>query len=145
MLHCIGCHLKNSFNRKGVLLVATTYDGSKSLIVFAIAYVKCENNDNWAWFLNHLKVSGFVSAYPNGRVCFISDREKGLINAVITIFPTCGHRYCLRHIWKNIKTRFPKSTKDMHSLLYRLARSTSSDEYDKCKLEMERYNKGTFE
>lgn len=36
----------------------------------------------------------------------ISDREKGLTQAVRETLPDCAHSYCIYHIEKNIKSRF---------------------------------------
>ncbi|XP_076893465.1 uncharacterized protein LOC143545454 [Bidens hawaiensis] len=39
----------------------------------------------------------------NSRFTFMSDRQKGLLQAIQTLFPCAEHRYCLRHIHENMK------------------------------------------
>ncbi|KAE8786782.1 hypothetical protein D1007_39364 [Hordeum vulgare] len=38
-----------------------------------------------------------------GKYTFMSDRQKGLLNGFTTVFPSCPHRYCLRHIYANFQ------------------------------------------
>ncbi|KAF6172509.1 hypothetical protein GIB67_007022 [Kingdonia uniflora] len=39
----------------------------------------------------------------SGKMTFISDRQKGLIDSVAEIFPHANHRFYFRHMFKNIK------------------------------------------
>ncbi|KAF6152565.1 hypothetical protein GIB67_013012 [Kingdonia uniflora] len=39
----------------------------------------------------------------NTKLTFISDRQKGLIDTVADIFPFANHRFCFRHMYKNMK------------------------------------------
>ena len=39
----------------------------------------------------------------------LSDHQKGLINAVDTIFPNTAHGYCLCHLVDNVKKKFKPS------------------------------------
>lgn len=34
----------------------------------------------------------------------MSDRQKGLLNAIDKVFPHCNQRFCLRHIYANFQT-----------------------------------------
>ncbi|XP_052290833.1 uncharacterized protein LOC127900268 [Citrus sinensis] len=40
-------------------------------------------------------------------LCFISDRQKGVINAIDRVFPNAIKRYWCRHIHANFKQKFP--------------------------------------
>ena len=37
----------------------------------------------------------------------MSDRQKGILNALEQVFPLALKRYCCRHIYANFKTKFP--------------------------------------
>ncbi|MCL7040930.1 hypothetical protein MKW94_022657 [Papaver nudicaule] len=37
---------------------------------------------------------------------FVSDRQKGLIPAVVEVFPTVRHRFCFRHMFENFRILF---------------------------------------
>ena len=40
-------------------------------------------------------------------LCFMSDRQKGILNALEQVFPLALKRYCYRHIYANFKMKFP--------------------------------------
>ena len=52
-----------------------------------------ENTKTWIWFLEHLHI------YLDDRrhVTFISNRQKGLLNAIPKTWPSAYHRACCRH------------------------------------------------
>nr|GEW38416.1 hypothetical protein [Tanacetum cinerariifolium] len=43
---------------------------------------------------------------PMSNFTFISDRQKGIIPAIAQVFPCAAHRFCLRHIYKNMKAQW---------------------------------------
>jgi hypothetical protein len=55
-----------------------------------------------ALFLTHFKNAGL----GNNLKFFISDRDKGIINAVAFVFPDIPHAKCLRHLAENFKKKF---------------------------------------
>nr|GEX85817.1 hypothetical protein [Tanacetum cinerariifolium] len=55
-------------------------------------------------FLNVLGEDLGIEA--NFNYAFISDRQKGLIQAIASVFPSVEHRYCVRHIYENMKSQF---------------------------------------
>ncbi|KAK1268757.1 hypothetical protein QJS04_geneDACA013777 [Acorus gramineus] len=96
-----GCHLKSKY--LGSLLAATAMDGNSGLFPVAYAIVEGENSSSWQWFLEYLhEAIGNV----NGLV-FMSDRGKGLDDAVKIVFPQAEHRACMRHLYKNFKRKYP--------------------------------------
>ncbi|XP_077228523.1 uncharacterized protein LOC143861482 [Tasmannia lanceolata] len=96
-----GCFLKGKY--KGVLLAPVALDANDGLYPLAFATVVAEDEPNWRWFLEQLKQ---VRGMPID-LTFISDRQKGLINAVANVFPLANHRFCVRHMYKNFKKVFP--------------------------------------
>ncbi|XP_068305050.1 uncharacterized protein [Pyrus communis] len=81
-------------------------DGNQGIYPLAFAVVNSENEENWSWFLQNL--SKIVT--PQGRtITFISDRQKGLIKAVASVFPQSPHAFCYHHLKQNILLKYPSS------------------------------------
>ncbi|KAK0597529.1 hypothetical protein LWI29_026215 [Acer saccharum] len=84
-----GCHLKGPCG--GILLSAVALDANSGLFPLAVCICEKETKYSWMWFLNHLKM---YLQFPSGRhLCFMSDRQKGLIKALSKHFPTASKRY----------------------------------------------------
>ncbi|GJW27620.1 crooked neck-like protein 1 [Tanacetum coccineum] len=79
-----------------------------------------------------------IDLHPNSNFTFISDRQKGIISAIKTVYPSAEHRYCLRHIHENIKHGWcGQAYKD---LLWRAASATNVRDFEKCMLELKTMN-----
>jgi len=95
-----GTHLKSKF--QGILLTATATDARGSLFPLAFGVVDAENDENWRWFLNNLHhvlekhIPDFLKI--KFTLTFLSNRQKGLIGGVETIFPEAAHGCCLKHL-----------------------------------------------
>ncbi|XP_030969820.1 uncharacterized protein LOC115990099 [Quercus lobata] len=94
-----GCHLKGKFG--GQLLSATAKDGNDNIFLVAMAVVEQENKDSWTWFLEQF--ADDIGRPNELNLVFISDRQKGLLLAMETLFPTVEHRYCVKYIYNNFK------------------------------------------
>jgi MULE transposase domain len=87
-----GTHLKNCFG--GVLLVACFRDANNKIRIVSVAIVSGETTANWEWFLNSIEAR---LAIPPTFI--MSDRDKGLIHAVGTVFgDDVHHAACFRHV-----------------------------------------------
>ncbi|GJX69436.1 mutator type transposase [Tanacetum coccineum] len=79
-----------------------------------------------------------IDLHPNSNFTFISDRKKGIIPAIKTVYPNAEHGYCLRHIHENIKQGWcGQAYKD---LLWRAASATNVRDFEKCMLELKMMN-----
>jgi len=126
-----GCHLKGKF--QGILLTATAVDANGSLFPLAYAVVSAENDDNWRWFINILRgvITEHVPTYlAPGTLAFISDRQKGLLEAIDTLFPGSPHGYCLRHLYENLHKQFKHPA--LREWLWKAARATSAEIFNDC-------------
>ena len=104
-----GCHLKGCYG--GQLLAVIGRDGNDNMYPITVPVVEAETKDSWNWFMSEL-MSDIGSVEENGWT-FISDRQKGLVEVFEQLMPTAEHRYCLRHIYANFKTKFKgKELKD---------------------------------
>ena len=56
---------------------------------------------NWSWFLHEL------GKVVNGKrqITFISDRDLGLLETMLKVFPVAHHGYCLQHLKNNLRDR----------------------------------------
>nr|GEY50068.1 transposase, mutator type [Tanacetum cinerariifolium] len=94
-----GCFLSGSY--PGWILTAVRVDPNNGIYPFAYAIVKSENKDSWKWFLEC--VGDDLYLFINSNFTFISDRQKGIIPAIAESFPIVEHRFCLKHIYDNMK------------------------------------------
>ncbi|GJS37678.1 mutator type transposase [Tanacetum coccineum] len=90
--------------KKGQILTAVMVDANNEIYPVAYVIVEAESKASWCWFLNLLGEDLGIEA--NFNYTFISDRQKGLIQAIARVFLNAEHRYCVRHIHENIKSRF---------------------------------------
>ncbi|KAH9802199.1 SWIM-type domain-containing protein [Citrus sinensis] len=98
-----GCFLKGPY--KGVLLSAVSVDANYGIYPLAVCVVENENTESWVYFLEKL-YEQIGCNYGEG-LCFMSDRQKGILNALDKVFPHALKRYCCRHIYANFKEKFP--------------------------------------
>ncbi|KAH7835706.1 hypothetical protein Vadar_029032 [Vaccinium darrowii] len=104
------CFLKGPF--AGQLMHATGRDANDQIYPLCMAVVEAELKDSWVWFLENLTT---IVGRPEQRGrCFMSDRQKGLIEAFKKLMLDVEHRFCLRHMYANFsKTYRGKELKDM--------------------------------
>jgi hypothetical protein len=93
-----GCFFKGAV--KGELLCAIGRDANNQMHPLAWACVEQETNLTWKWFVGLLIKDLDINNNGAGWV-FISDQQKGLINAMKDYLPNAEHRMCARHIYAN--------------------------------------------
>ena len=77
------------------------------------------------------------------ELTFLSDRQKGLLEAVENVFPDSPHGYCLKHLEECFRKAF-KNT-DLCSLLWKAARATTQKDFDKAIQDMNEINSLAFQ
>ncbi|XP_075633372.1 uncharacterized protein LOC142605823 [Castanea sativa] len=120
-----GCHLKGGFG--GQLLSATAKDKNDNIFPVTMAVVEQETKDSWIWFLEQF--ADDIGKLEELNLVFISDRQKGLLPAMQTLFPTVEHRYCVKHIYNNFKVNH--NGMELKSVLWRCAGTTSAREFER--------------
>jgi hypothetical protein len=133
---CIdGCHIKTKF--KGQLLTAVGIDPNDCIFPIAMGLVEVESTSSWEWFLTTLRDDLNIS--NTAHFTIMSDKQKGLINAVGKIFPDAEHRFCVRHLYQNFHKKHKGET--LKNDLWAIARSTSIPTWqrnmDKLKVDSE--------
>ena len=97
MIGLDGCWFKGANN--GNLLYAIGRDANNQMYPIAWAVVDRENNNNWDWFCDLL--SRDIQVGDGKDWVFISNQQKGILNAVQKWAPEAEHRNCARHIYAN--------------------------------------------
>jgi hypothetical protein len=121
----------------GILYMASVKSACNHLYPVALAITsENENKEGWIWFLENLQVSLPVLEVPHPKegvsynlFTFISDRQKGLIEALKEVFPRNHCCYCAVHIARNVDATFggPQQSK----YVIPLAQTFSLSEADK--------------
>ncbi|KAG8364372.1 hypothetical protein BUALT_Bualt19G0122000 [Buddleja alternifolia] len=126
------CFLKGLF--KGQLLTAIGRDGNDNMFPIAMAYVEIEKEETWKWFLNLLlRDIGFAD---DKGWAFISDRQKGLVEAIHSLAPSSEHRFCLKHMYNNFKVKY--KGQDLKKLFWKAASTYSVKQHLRIMKEIER-------
>ncbi|KAL0413844.1 UNVERIFIED_CONTAM: hypothetical protein Sradi_1586100 [Sesamum radiatum] len=94
-----GCHLKGP--NGGILLTTNGVDPNNSLFLIGYAVVNKECREIWEWFLIILKHD--LNILRQHEFTFMSDKQKGLMQAFEEVFPGSDHRFCVRHLHNNFK------------------------------------------
>nr|GEX27349.1 hypothetical protein [Tanacetum cinerariifolium] len=93
----------------GQLLIAVSVDPNNCIYPLAYGLVKTENTESWTWFLTRL--GDDLDLYRNSNFTFVSERQKGIIPAIASLFLNAEHRYCVKHIHENMKKKWNVRTK----------------------------------
>uniref|UniRef100_A0A803PXQ5 SWIM-type domain-containing protein n=1 Tax=Cannabis sativa TaxID=3483 RepID=A0A803PXQ5_CANSA len=133
-----GCHLKGYC--KGILLAAIGIDGANSIFPIAYAVVGKETTESWTWFLELLK----EDLHPTNPCIYtmMSDRQKGLQNAVDKIFIGSDGRFCVRHMHGNFKKDFPGLL--LKQMLWAAARATTLADFERKMKDLKDVNEGAY-
>ncbi|XP_042752735.1 uncharacterized protein LOC122195219 [Lactuca sativa] len=125
----------------GMILTAVGLDGNNCTYPLAYAVVEAENINSWTWFLRCL--GDDIDLQANSNITFISDRQKGLLQAVGTLYPCAEHRFCLRHIHENMKKIW--RGKVFQDMLWNCASTTTIQEFNHAMEELRKLNNDCYE
>ncbi|CAI9303784.1 unnamed protein product [Lactuca saligna] len=78
-----------------------------------------------------------LDLYSNSNFTFISDGQKGLLLAIEQLFPNAEHRFCIRHIYQNMRIRF--KTTEYKEYFLRCASATTIPEFEVVMVELRNY------
>ncbi|KAK0586347.1 hypothetical protein LWI29_005364 [Acer saccharum] len=95
-----GCFIKGYHT--GQLLTAIGVDPNNQMYPIAYALVESECRDSWEWFLELLGQD--LEINNSYGIVWITDKQKGLIDAIAQMFPNSEHRLCVRHMYNNFKS-----------------------------------------
>ncbi|MQL82382.1 hypothetical protein Taro_014838, partial [Colocasia esculenta] len=137
MLFLDGTHIKQH-RVQGVILAASALNGNNELFTVAYSIADSEIYDNWVWFLQNLK----KALLSDRRIAFLSDRGRGLKEAIPDIFTNDHHDYYFQHIIQNFNDQCPRKYaapfKKLHrKILQRIAYAVTEQEYEDTMMTME--------
>nr|KAJ0194909.1 hypothetical protein LSAT_V11C700343460 [Lactuca sativa] len=75
----------------------------------------------------------------NSNFSFITERQKGILNAIATLFPWAENCYCVRHIRDNMRKKWRGKT--FEDLLWTCATVTHVHQFNKGMEELKKLNK----
>ncbi|KAF1886644.1 hypothetical protein Lal_00045877 [Lupinus albus] len=137
-----GCHLKGPYG--GILLAAIALDGNNGIFPIAIAVVEVECKDSWRFFLTLLSETlHTIPEWKDDKLTIMSDRQKGLKDAVSEIFPNAQHRFCCNHLLNNFKLRFKSSI--LTTEFWAVAMAYNETMFNKAIASMRRINNDAVE
>ena len=112
------------------ILVCATQDGENRDCSFGIAIVPSESEENYKFFIDTLKKNLRLKEYlETDGLVVISDRCKGLLNAVKDNLPNSHHRHCALHLLGNIKKGRAFTEAD-HKLYWSIVRAKTKVDYE---------------
>lgn len=116
------------------MLTAVGMDANNCIYPFAYAVVSKEKKKTWLWFLELLKED--LNVQNTGLYTFMTDKQKGLIDAVAELFPNAAHRFCVRHLYNNFKGDFKGLV--LKEILWKAARASTVPAFQKAMAEMKK-------
>ncbi|KAI3727481.1 hypothetical protein L6452_16097 [Arctium lappa] len=133
-----GCFMKGPF--PGQILTAVGIDPNHGTYPVAYAIVEAETKSSWTWFLECL--GDDLDLSRNSNFNFISDRQKGIVPAIASLFPCDEHRFCLRHIHENMKLSWKgKAFKDH---LWKCATASNVPMFNKAMDDFKTFNDAAY-
>ncbi|XP_047180807.1 uncharacterized protein LOC124847370 [Vigna umbellata] len=114
-----GAILKEKYG--GELLIVVGRDANDQMLPLAYAVVEVENKDTWKWFLE-LLVEDLGGEAISSSFTFMSDQQKGLLQAVQEVVHGVDQRFCVRHLYANFRKKFP--AKHLERLMWKVASTT---------------------
>ncbi|XP_071740331.1 uncharacterized protein [Rutidosis leptorrhynchoides] len=122
---------------RGQILSAVGVDSNNGIYPLAYAMIEAENYNSWSWFLECLGDDLNLTRMSN--FTFISDRQKGLLQAVERMFPCAEHRFCLRHMHENMKSKSWRGLAYKQHL-WKCAASTTVPQFEKNMLDLKAFD-----
>ncbi|KAK8614013.1 hypothetical protein V6N13_122392 [Hibiscus sabdariffa] len=135
-----GCFLKGHY--QGWLLAAVGIDANDCIYPLAFAVVESETRDSWTWFLQILETD--LELTNSFHYTFMSDKQKGLIDSILELFPNSNSRTCVRHLYNNFKLQSGNQGKALKDALWRAARATYMKEWTDAMHELKAMSEQSF-
>ncbi|KAJ3697435.1 hypothetical protein LUZ61_001140 [Rhynchospora tenuis] len=135
-----GCFLKTRYG--GQLLSAVGIDANDCIFPIAYAVVETENSASWKWFLQLL--GNDLEVRNSHSWTFMSDRQKGLVPMLKSLFPNSEFRFCVRHLYDNYNLAGHKG-KALKDRLWACAMASYAAQFENKMKELEIFNKAAYE
>ncbi|KAK8655995.1 hypothetical protein V6N13_108557 [Hibiscus sabdariffa] len=135
-----GCHLKGYYG--GTFLAAVSVDANDSIYPIAYVVVEAETESSWNWFLSIVVDLGIESSH---NITIVSDKQRGLKEATLEVFPAAEHRNCVRHLYSNFNNQQGFKGKNLKDALWKAARATYLKQFEDAMDELKALSKNAFD
>ncbi|KAG8503190.1 hypothetical protein CXB51_001038 [Gossypium anomalum] len=125
----------------GHLLAFVGFDTNDCIYPVAFVVVESENKQSWFWFLELLQKDLEIDNSYN--ICFMSDKQKGLIEAISLLFPNAKARNCAGHLYNNFKNIKGFRGQVMHLTYWKAAKATFPRQFEEGMSEMRSLSEST--
>ncbi|KAE8684549.1 hypothetical protein F3Y22_tig00111127pilonHSYRG00005 [Hibiscus syriacus] len=136
-----GCHLKGYYG--GTLLAVVGIDCNDNIYPIAYAVVESEIESSWTWFL--LLLATDLEIETSHNITFMSDKQKGLVKAMMHVLPNAEHRTCVRHLYSNFKNNAQFKGNNLKDAMWKAARATYKKEFEDAMDELKALSKPAFD
>ncbi|KAL0328594.1 UNVERIFIED_CONTAM: hypothetical protein Scaly_2292000 [Sesamum calycinum] len=113
--------------------IEVNWDGNNCMYPFAYAVVEKEKKSTWLWFLE-LLMNDLEIPTDSDKWTIMSDKQKGLIDAVDMLLPYCEHRFCVMHLYNNFK--LAHKGLGLKMMLWKAAKATRVVDFEKIMNEL---------
>ncbi|KAK2652916.1 hypothetical protein Ddye_012772 [Dipteronia dyeriana] len=122
-------------------MFAIGIDADNSYYPIAYAIVEKECYITWFWFLSLLKVD--LKLDEDFRITFMTDKQKGLVEAIREIWKNSEHRNCVRHLYANFKKKF--KTYEIRTKVWEAAKATTVEDFNRVMTKIKDMNEKAHE
>ncbi|KAK4699872.1 hypothetical protein P7C70_g6383, partial [Phenoliferia sp. Uapishka_3] len=121
-----GAHTRAA--HENLLLLAAAYDGEDELLIVAWAFVPKEKESTWTWFLRLLDraLGGDLNSI---RVTILSDRQKGLLNAIREVMPNACEGFCCVHLLRNLTDNYKACKNSVEAFFWAAVKAPSKEQF----------------
>ncbi|KAH1040120.1 hypothetical protein J1N35_041863 [Gossypium stocksii] len=118
----------------GHLFATVGVDANDCIYPVAFAVVESENKHSWFWFLELLQKDLEIENSYN--ICFMSDKQKGLIEVISMLFPNSKARNYAIHLYNNFKNMERFRGQAMRLTYWKAAKATFPRQFEEVISEM---------
>ncbi|KAK8661710.1 hypothetical protein V6N13_091306 [Hibiscus sabdariffa] len=111
----------------GHILALVGINADDYIYPIVYAYVESECGESWAWFLDILKDD--VDIINSYHISFMSNRQKGLVNAIAENFSYSEHMTCVGNLYTKFKYEDFNKGKHLKDLFWKAARSSTVKDF----------------
>jgi hypothetical protein len=135
-----GTHTRSQYRM--ILCVTIAIDANSEILPICWGVIPGENEVWWKWYLGNQGRAFPAMKTVAYQGVAISDREKGLDNAIAHVFPRIEHSSCCQHIAENIQARYGK---DARALFVPIAKSRDPEQYYANLNKLQEHNNNAYE
>lgn len=85
-------------------MAAIGIDGDSGMYRISYFVVDFQCTATRSWFLEYLTEDLEIAS--SHTITWITNKQKGLVEAVLTDFPNVEHRFCVKHLYNNFKVEY---------------------------------------